>query len=245
MTETKTALVTGGAKRVGRAVVERLAEAGFKVFFTFHTARAAADELVATMARRPTPAVSAFDIDLATPDAADRLANIVRLSMHNRLDVLVNSASLFLPDDGPFGASIALQRKLFEVNAFAPAAVTAALAPALTAARGCVVNFLDILAEKPWPAYAAYSASKAALQTTTLAHARKLAPHVRVNGIAPGVIQWPDDMPDSERVAYLKRVPLARAGTPREAADLVYWLATNAPYITGQVIRLDGGRSLT
>jgi pteridine reductase len=158
--------------------------------------------------------------------------------------VLVNNASLFLPDDGPVGPTALLQRRLFEVNAFAPALIMSALAPALQTARGCVVNFLDLLTERPLPGHSAYCASKAALQISTLAFARKLAPHVRVNGIAPGVIDWPEHMPESERAAYLKRVPLGRAGTPTDAAEMVHWLATAAPYVTGQVIRLDGGRSL-
>ena len=245
MSDTPTAVVTGGAKRVGRAVVERLAHAGYKVLVTFNSGRAAADELVDELKRKKITTVNAIELNLADPDAADRLANIVRLTLGTRLDVLVNNASLYLPDDEPDGATAVLQRRLFEVNAIAPALVTAALTPALLVARGCVVNFLDLLAEKPWPKYSAYCASKAALHATTLGYARKLAPHVRVNGIAPGVVDWPVDMPESERTAYIKKVPLGRAGTPSEAADVVHWLATGAPYVTGQVIRLDGGRSLT
>lgn len=245
MSDLKTALVTGGSRRVGRAVVERLAHAGYKVLFTFNSGRAAADDLISDLKQARVEAVKAVEVDLAAPDAADRLGNIVRLNLGGKLDVLVNNASLFIADDGPNGATAALHRKLFEVNAIAPALVMANLTPALLAAHGCVVNFLDLLAEKPWPRYSAYCASKAALHASTLAFARKLAPHVRVNGIAPGVVQWPADMPEAERTAYIKKVPLGRAGTPTEAADVVHWLATGAPYVTGQVIRLDGGRSLT
>ena len=245
MSDLKTALVTGGSKRVGRAIVERLAHAGFKVLFTFNQGRAAADELVSSLKQKRIETVNAIELDLADPDAADRLSNIVRLTLGDRVDLLVNNASLFLPDDTPTGASAQLHRKLFEVNAIAPSLIMSELTPALTLAGGSIINFLDMLTERPWPKYSAYCASKAALQATTLAFARRLAPKVRVNGIAPGVVDWPADMPDADRVAYIKRVPLARAGTPTDAAEVVHWLATGAPYITGEVIKLDGGRSLT
>jgi pteridine reductase len=104
---------------------------------------------------------------------------------------------------------------------------------------------VDLLAERPWPKYLAYCASKAALWNLTLSLARELAPEVTVNGIAPGVVEWPDDYPQSEREKYLKRVPLQRPGTPRDVAETVLFLSTGGSYITGQIIRLDGGRSIT
>jgi len=119
------------------------------------------------------------------------------------------------------------------------------LAPMLRAARGHVVNMIDLLVERPWPEYMAYCASKAALANLTLSLARELAPEVTVNGIAPGVVEWPEDYPQAEREKYLKRVPLARAGTPEDVANLVHFLCTEGSYITGQIIRLDGGRSIT
>jgi pteridine reductase len=104
---------------------------------------------------------------------------------------------------------------------------------------------VDLLAEKPWPEFLAYCASKAALANLTLGLAKELAPEVTVNGIAPGVVDWPDDYPEADRQKYLKRVPLGRAGTPEDVAHLVHYLATEGSYITGQIIRLDGGRSIT
>jgi len=115
----------------------------------------------------------------------------------------------------------------------------------LRATRGHVVNMVDLLAEKPWPEYLAYCASKAALMNLTLGLARELAPDVTVNGIAPGVVEWPDTYPEADRARYLKRVPLARAGTPQDVADAVAFLVTRGKYITGQILRLDGGRSIT
>ena len=114
----------------------------------------------------------------------------------------------------------------------------------LTAANGSVVNMLDVLAERPMPSFANYSASKAALWNATLSLARTLSPAVRVNGIAPGVVEWNDQTAEADREAYVKKVPLKRIGTPEEVATLVKFLAVDATFITGQIIRIDGGRSL-
>jgi pteridine reductase len=126
-----------------------------------------------------------------------------------------------------------------------PLLLAQAFAPMLRASRGHILNMVDLLAERPWPQYMAYCASKAALLNLTLSLARELAPEVTVNGIAPGVVEWPPDFPEAEKQKYLKRVPLARAGTPQDVANLVHFLATGGSYITGQIIRLDGGRSIT
>ncbi len=103
---------------------------------------------------------------------------------------------------------------------------------------------LDLLAERPMPGYLSYCASKAGLWNLTLGLARELAPQVRVNGIAPGVVEWPADLPEDKREQYLRRVPLGRAGTPGDVAEAVRFLVAGANYITGQIIRLDGGRSI-
>src|SRR4029079_15139280 len=108
----------------------------------------------------------------------------------------------------------------------------------LRRSRGHIVNMVDLLAERPWPQYLAYCATKAALANLTLGLARELAPEVTVNGIAPGVVEWPAGFPDEEKHKYLNRVPLARAGTAEDVATLVYFLATEGSYITGQIIRL-------
>jgi len=110
--------------------------------------------------------------------------------------------------------------------------------------HGHVVNMLDLQAERPLPKYMAYCATKAALWNLTLSWARELAPQVTVNGIAPGVVMWPPKMAEEEKRKYLERVPLARAGEGRDVAELVHFLATAGTYITGQIIRLDGGKSL-
>jgi pteridine reductase len=228
------ALVTGGAKRVGAAIVRELVESGCEVVFTYNDSVNEADALAASLNGR----ARAVRCDLAEPDAVDV---IVREASFRRLDVLVNNASIYLPDAG---LSDRRRNAMHRVNAEVPVALATALAGLLKRSTGCVVNMLDILAEKPMPSYSAYCASKASLWNGTLSLARQLAPQARSVGVAPGVVDWPDAMPQADRDAYLKRVPLGRSGTPLDVARLVRFLALEGPYITGQVIRIDGGRSI-
>jgi pteridine reductase len=243
MAERRVALVTGGAKRVGRAIVERLAAAGCDVAFTYLTSDADAAELRTKLESAGTNTL-AIKADLTHAQRAADTITAAVAGRFGRLDVLVNSASLYEPaalDE----TDLSLARRMMSIHFESPLLLCKAFAPLLRSARGHIVNMLDLLAERPWPKYAAYCASKAALWTLTLALARELAPEVTVNGIAPGVVEWPDDYPEEERQKYLKRVPLARPGTPQDVAETVHFLCTSGTYITGQVIRLDGGRSIT
>jgi pteridine reductase len=239
----KVALVTGGAKRVGRAIVQRLADEGFDVAFTYLTSEsdAAAFEHDLKSASRRAMAIRA---DLTQPDTAPAAVFDAFKQEFDRLDVLVNSASLYVPgrlrDTKPD-----LMRKVAAIHVHSPLLLCQKFETMLRSSRGHVVNMVDLLAERPWPEYLIYCASKAALANLTLGLARELAPEVTVNGIAPGVVDWPEDYPETERQKYLKRVPLARPGTPQDVANLVHFLATGGSYITGQIIRLDGGRSIT
>jgi pteridine reductase len=234
--ETRVALVTGGAKRVGRAIVEKLALEGFRVAFTFNSSQTDAADLARRLDAR------AIRADLTDPVAATRA--IRDEFPGQRLDVLVNNASLYEParlaDTTPNA-----MRRLMAIHYESPLLLAQAFAPLLRQSRGHIVNMIDLLAERPWPQYMPYCASKAALANLTLSLARELAPEVTVNGIAPGVVEWPPDYPEAEKQKYLKRVPLARPGTPQDVASLVHFLATGGSYITGQFIRLDGGRSIT
>jgi len=230
--------VTGGAKRVGRAIVERLAAAGFAVAFTYNTSEADAESLQAACGAWPVHA------DLADPvGSCDRLEEVLAL-FAGQLNVLVNNAAEFEP-----GAldevSLDRWRETQAVNVEAPLMLAQRFAPMLRATRGHIVNLVDLLAERPWPAYLGYCVSKAALTNLTLGLAQELAPEVTVNGIAPGVVDWPEGYPVADRERYLRRVPLGRAGTAADAAELVHYLVTAGSYITGQIIRLDGGRSIT
>jgi pteridine reductase len=241
--EPKLALVTGGAKRVGRAIVERLAGAGFDIAFTYLSSETEAQSLRADLepvGRR----CLAIRADLTRPEeAAGQITSTIE-SAFGRLDVLVNNASLYLPGNLE-QADIEAGRRMWAVHVESPLLLCQRLAPLLRRCGGSVVNLVDLLAERPWPQYLAYCASKAGLWNLTLGLARSLAPDVTVNGIAPGVVEWPADYPESERQKYLKRVPLGRAGTPRDVAEAVHYLCTAGRYVTGQILRLDGGRSVT
>ena len=160
--------------------------------------------------------------------------------------MLVHNASIFQPT--PWGeVTDDAWREHMTINALAPMRLTQRLGDLLGADEGGrVIHFVDIhVMGRPRKDYAAYSASKAALLDLTRTLARELAPRVTVNAIAPGVVAWAEDMSESQREAYLARTPLERAGTPEDAANAVLFLARDADYLTGEVIRVDGGRWLT
>jgi pteridine reductase len=239
----RVALVTGGAKRVGRAIVEHLADRGFDLAFTYYLSGTLADEIAQKYEKGPARVVR-IPGDLDDP-ATFVPAVVGEFQRHfNRLDVLVNNASAY--EESPL-ETVKLEdiRRFNAVHVESPLLLCQALAPMLRKSRGHVINMVDLLAERPWPKYLAYCASKAGLWNLTLGLARTLAPEVTVNGIAPGVVAWPDDYPEEEREKYLRRVPLARSGEPADVARLVHFLATEGSYINGQIIRLDGGRSIT
>ncbi len=242
--ETKrVALVTGGAKRVGRAIVELLADRGFDVAFTYYLSGTQADELVRSFETEGARVVripgDLDDPQTFVPAVADEFRR-----HFNRLDVLVNNASAY--EESPLETvTLGDIRRFNAVHMESPLLLCQTLAPLLRSSRGHVINMVDLLAERPWPKYLAYCASKAGLWNLTLGLARALAPEVTVNGIAPGVVAWPEEYPQEEREKYLKRVPLGRSGEPADVARLVYFLATEGSYINGQIIRLDGGRSIT
>jgi pteridine reductase len=240
----RVALVTGGARRVGRAIAQRLAREGYEIAFTYFQSEPEAAGLRKWVNRRRGRSAVAIKADLTEPQAASALIFDEFSKTFDRLDVLVNNASVYraarLRE-----TTMAVMREVAAVHAQAPRLLCKKFERMLRKSRGHVVNMCDSLGERPWPRYLIYSASKAALANLTLGLARELAPEVTVNGIAPGVVEWPADYPISEREKYLKRVPLARAGTPEDVASLVHFLVTEGAYITGQIIRLDGGRSIT
>lgn len=243
MVTPQVALITGGAKRVGRAIALHLSRSGFDVAITYHSsdagARAVVDEILAAGRR-----AVAIRADLTQPDqAVPAVFESVR-STFGRLDLLVNNASLYLPA-GLAETTTEISRRLMAIHFEAPLLLAQMFAPMLRESRGAIVSMSDLLADRPWPEYLAYCASKAALSNLTKGLAKELAPEVRVNAIAPGVVEWPDGYPEAERERYLKRVPMGRAGTPEEVAELVLFLASGGSYVTGQIIPLDGGRSIT
>ena len=233
-------LITGAARRVGRALVLHFAANGFDIAFTYHTSQTQALELrqqLQSFNVNVCPIqVDLLDLSTALPAIASSLA-----SFSPRLDALINNASLYEPDQP---ADPTQPQRMYAIHVEAPLQLSRLLSTPLQQSSGCILNLIDILAQRPIPGYLAYCASKAGLANLTLSLARELAPLIRVNGISPGVVQWPDDLPEEQRQKYLQRVPLRRCGTPLDVARLAHFLVTAAPYITGQIIAVDGGRSI-
>ena len=248
-TDRPVALVTGGAKRVGRATATALAKAGCDLVITFRSSEREAAEACTHLASLGASA-RAVRMDLDNLEQANAATAALAQSLP-RLDVLVHNASTYHPTPVE-RVSVRDSESLYRVNALAPMIITARLATLLSESPrpggGAVVAMGDIHAMgRPRKGFVAYSMAKAALLEMVRSLARDLAPRVRVNAVAPGVVAWPEDgyeSDESSQQAYLKRVPLDRAGTPQDAAEAVRWLALEAHYVTGQVVRVDGGRFL-
>ena len=238
------ALVTGAAKRIGAVIARTLHSAGANVAIHYNRSAADADQLAAELNR--SRAGSAFTVaaDMRDIGAVERMAAKVLERTGNRLDVLVNNASNFYPT--PIG-TITLEQwdDLFGSNLKAPLFLSQALVPALRAARGVIVNIVDVHSQRPLRDHPVYGPAKAGLAMLTRSLAKDLGPDVRVNGVSPGAILWPDEgMSDGLRAAIIKQTALKRAGTPEDIAAAVLFLVRDAPYVTGQIIAVDGGRSV-
>jgi pteridine reductase len=244
------ALVTGGARRVGRAIVIELARAGCDVAIHCRRSRADAGELAAMVAEMGGRA-AIVEGDLCQPASWPRVIEQT-VGALGGLDILVNNASMFLPGqldmdkaDSVEGFDSGLWESMLRVNVVAPAALCHHAREHLAArSRGRVVNLCDIAGDRPWPSALAYCASKAALAALTKGLARAMAPAVRVNGVAPGIAVFPDEYSTKLRESLTSQVPLGRAGTPEEVARLVRFLVESGDYITGQIVPIDGGRSI-
>ncbi|MEE4174693.1 MAG: pteridine reductase [Xanthomonadales bacterium] len=235
------ALVTGGARRLGAAIAEHLHGRGLNVMIhclgSLEAAGILAERLVA---RRPASAV-VLQADLGQAGASEALAEQVR-TVAPHLALLVNNASRFYPT--PFGAVDGeCWKDLMGSNVRGAFFLSQALASSL--AGGAIVNIVDIYARRPLPGYPVYSMAKATLEMMTRSLAVELAPDIRVNGVAPGAILWPEgDQAVDKQEAVLSRVALRRLGTPEDIAGAVAFLGLDAPYVTGQILAVDGGRSL-
>jgi pteridine reductase len=209
------ALVTGAAKRIGAVITRTLHEAGANVAIHYNRSAAEAEKLAAELNR--TRSSSAFTVaaDMLKVEAVEKMATTVLERTGNRLDVLVNNASTFYPT--PLG----------------------------TAAHGVIINIVDVHSQRPLRDHPVYGAAKAGLAMLTRSLAKDLGPDVRVNGVSPGAILWPDEgMSDGLRAAIVKQTALKRSGEPGDVAATVLFLVRDAPYITGQIIAVDGGRSV-
>lgn len=245
MTDTApVALITGSARRIGAAIARQFHACGWSVVLHANTSAAELQQMAFDMDMLRPGSVLALQADLrdaaALPDLVEQT-----VAEFGRLDVLVNNASNFYPT--LLGQITAEQwDDLFAVNARAPLLLAQAAAPQLRRQHGCIVNLTDLHGSQPMRDHPVYSAAKAALEMVTRSLALELAPKVRVNAVAPGAILWPENGKDDyAQQALLARTPLGRTGTVEEIAEAVYWLATDAAFVTGHTLRLDGGRTLT
>ncbi|MGA3065776.1 MAG: SDR family oxidoreductase [Tepidisphaeraceae bacterium] len=237
------ALITGAARRVGRAIALRLADAGFDIAFTYLSSITDAQTLTTEIQGKSRRCL-AISADLTDPATATETIGQKFTESFDRLNVLVNNASLYAPS-ALDQTDLPQMRRFWSIHVESPLLLCRAFAPTLRKNSGHIINMVDLLAERPWPQYLSYCTSKAGLWNLTLGLARELAPEVTVNGIAPGVAEWAPGTSEDEKKNYLKRVPLNRAGTPTDIAEAIHYLCTTGSYITGQILRVDGGRSIT
>lgn len=239
----KVALVTGAAKRIGAAIATRLHADGANIAIHYRSSASDATALADSLNdQRPDSAVI-LQADLATMTEMRRLVDAVT-AWHGRLDILVNNASSFYPT--PLGEMTEDHwDDLIGSNLKAPLFLSQAALVQLRQHRGTIVNLVDIHAQRPLKDHTIYGAAKAGLAMLTRSLAKDLAPEVRVNGVSPGAILWPEDgMGQQTKTTILDQVPLQRAGEPDDIAGCVHYLVAEAKYVTGQIIAVDGGRSI-
>lgn len=234
------ALVTGAAKRIGRCIALTLAAAGARVVVNYKTSEAEAQDTVRQIERQGGQA-RALQADLTRPADIQRLVGVAE-EHFGGLDILVNNAGVFAPH--PWDQIIEADWDRFQdVNLKAQFFAAQAVAPGMKRrGRGKIVNLASLGGLEPWPSFIPYCVSKAGVIMLTRCLARALAPEIQVNAVAPGTIQFPGEEPDER---YLRRAPLKRTGTADDIAQAVLFLCSRADFITGQVLVVDGGYSLT
>lgn len=237
------ALITGASRRIGAAIASTLHAAGYDLALHHRRDDDRMDALAAEFEGARPHSTLVLRAELADIDALPLLVADA-VTHFGRLDALVNNASAFFPT--PIGTVTPQQWDLaFSANARAPFFLAQAAAPHLRAAGGAIVNLVDIYAERPLKDHTLYCMAKAALVMLTFSLARELGPEVRVNGIAPGAVLWPETgMASADQDRLLAKTALQRVGDPRDVADAALFLLRDAHYTTGQILRVDGGRAL-
>lgn len=241
----KAILITGGAKRVGAAICRHLHALGANLVVHYRFSSQEAQELQSDLNKIRPDSVILTQADLLEidqlPDLIDRT-----VECFGRLDALINNASSFFPTS--LGeCTVTAWNDLMGTNLMAPLFLSQAAAPYLKLQRGCIVNIVDIHADRPLKNYVIYNAAKGGLKSLTKSLALELGPHIRVNGVSPGPILWPENGEWRDEVArqhIISRTLLKRTGEPEDIAKAVRFLISDAPYITGQIIAVDGGRSI-
>jgi pteridine reductase len=241
--EGKVVLITGGARRVGAEIVRTMHGAGARVLIHYRSSAQAAAELAEELDRARPGSAAVHGSDLLSPEAPENLV-AAAVRAFGGVDVLINNASSFSPSK--IGEITRAQwNDLIGTNLQAPLFLAQAAVPSLAERRGLIINIVDIHGLKPLKDYPVYSTAKAALAMLTRSLARELGPNIRVNGIAPGPVLWPEhDMDPALKHEIIGKTALKRHGRPADVARTALFLAKDAPFITGQIIAVDGGRSI-
>jgi len=240
---TKNVLITGAAKRIGASCARVLHAEGCNIFLHYRSSKQEVHALFEELNNNREGSVKMMQADLLDINQLTMLVKEIRESW-GRLDVLVNNASAFYPQQV---ADVTEQEwdDLLGSNLKAPFFLSQKLADLLAVNKGCIVNIIDIHAERGLKGYPVYSIAKAGLAAMTKVLAKELGPEVRVNGVSPGAVLWPEaDMSEQQKDEILQRVALKRTGAPEDIAKAVRFLIKDASYITGQIITVDGGRTL-
>ena len=246
MSEARVALVTGAAQRIGAAIARELHAAGCNVLLHCRSSRSEADALAGELNAMRHDSAAVLQADLSQLPQVEQLA-AAAIAHWSHIDLLVNNASGFFPT--PVGTVNEPEwDSLFASNLKGPFFLSQALVPALRERRGAIVNIVDVYAELPLAQHAVYTMAKAGVAMMTRALAQELGPDVRVNGVAPGVILWPaEENPElggAKAEALLAQTALKRIGDPADIARAVRYLGLEAGYVTGQILAVDGGRTL-
>ena len=240
---TKNVLITGAAKRIGAACARLLHSEGCNVFLHYRSSAMAAQQLCDELNQRRPHSAKIMQADLLDITGLKAIAREACMAWGG-IDVLINNASSFYPTAIP-NVTESQWDELVGSNLKAPFFLAQALVKTLTDNKGCIVNIVDIHAERGLSSYPVYSIAKAGLVAMTKVLAKELGPAIRVNGVAPGAILWPDnDLSASAKLDILQRVTLKRSGEPIDIAKAVLFLIKDADYITGQILTVDGGRTL-
>ena len=236
----KTALISGGATRIGAQIVRTLHEDGYKVIIHCHQSEEIAKALCHELNSKRNNSAQVIVADLGDNKAIKKLTQKIK-----SLDLLVNNASVFYPTLTE-NCTTEDWDKIININLKAPFFLATGLSKVLAVSQGSIVNIIDIYSDRPLKNFSIYNISKAGLKMLTKTLAKELAPNIRTNGISPGSILWPQDesqLSEKEKIMMLDKIALKRQGSPNDISQAVLFLA-NARYITGQIINIDGGRSL-
>lgn len=247
--DTRVCLITGASKRLGACTAKKFHAEGFNVIIHYNRSESEAEALVAQLNAIRTGSAFCLQAELTDSEQVQSLARLA-LDCYQRVDVLVNNASAFYPT--PLAeCDHKTWDDLFDSNLRAGFFLAQRLAPELEQRAGSIVNMTDTHADNPLKGFPIYSIAKAGVKAMTKSLAKELAPRVRVNGVSPGAILWPPSLEDESdpavleaREKMLEKIPLRTLGEPQNIADTVFFLANDACYVTGQTVRVDGGRYL-